>query len=49
MKKYIASAVQIVGAVTLTIAASMVNVIFGVSLGGILLILFGIALERRAN
>ena len=49
MVKNIASIIQITGAVTLTIAASMVNTIFGVSLGGILLLLFGIALERRAN
>ncbi len=49
MRKYIASITQVVGAVTLTIAASMVSVIFGVSLAGILLLLFGIALERRAQ
>lgn len=49
MKKYIASIIQVIGAVTLTIAASMVSPIFGVSLAGILLLLFGLALERRAN
>ncbi len=49
MKKYIASIVQIAGASILVIAASMVNTIFGVSLAGILLLLFGVALERRPN
>ena len=49
MRKYIASIVQVVGAITLTVSATMISPIFGISLAGILLLLFGIALERRAN
>ena len=49
MIKNIASIVQVVGAITLTVAATMISPIFGISLAGILLLLFGIALERRAN
>lgn len=47
MKKYIGSIIQIVGAVCIVFAASLVNVVLAVSLGGLLLLSFGIALERR--
>lgn len=49
MKNNLATIIQICGAITLTIGATMVSTIFGVSLAGILLLLFGLALERRAN
>jgi hypothetical protein len=47
MKKYIGSIVQLIGAACIVIAASLVNVVLAVSLGGLLLLFFGIALERR--
>jgi len=47
MKKYIGSIIQLIGAGVLIYAASLFSVIAAVSLGGILLLLFGIALERR--
>lgn len=47
MKKHLGSIVQLLGAACIVFAASLVNVILAVSLGGLLLLLFGIALERR--
>lgn len=47
MKKYLGSIVQLIGAGVLVIAASLISTIAAVSLAGILILLFGIALERR--
>lgn len=47
MKKYMGSILQVIGAGVLVAAASLVSTIAAVSLAGILILLFGIALERR--
>jgi hypothetical protein len=47
MKKYMGSIVQVIGAGVLVVAASLVSTIAAVSLAGTLILLFGIALERR--
>jgi len=47
MKQYIGSIVQLIGAAVLVFAASLISIIAAVSLAGILILLFGIALERR--
>lgn len=47
MKQYLGSIVQLIGAAVLVFAASLISTIAAVSLAGILILLFGIALERR--
>ena len=47
MKKYLGSILQVIGAGVLVYAASLFSIIAAVSLAGTLILLFGIALERR--
>lgn len=47
MKKYLGSILQVIGAAVLVYAASLFSIIAAVSLAGTLILLFGIALERR--
>ena len=47
MKKYLGSILQVIGAGVLVYAASLFSLIAAVSLAGTLILLFGIALERR--
>lgn len=47
MKKYLGSILQVIGAGFLVYAASLISIIAAVSLAGTLILLFGIALERR--